>query len=146
MKKSTTFKLGFLMMICVCFSFSFKQNNNIDVSGTWILSKGTMRELLNNNISFDSIKSNYGSSDMVLNFANGHYQITEFNTLTDSSTYRVTDNYLFFESGNMDPGYFTLEKITTDSLVLFHQTSHYLNDDSTYTATTRLHFYKLVYN
>lgn len=145
MKKPNIFKLIFLAIMCGCLSLGFKQTNNIDVTGTWILSKGTLRNLLNNNISFDSLKSNYGANEMVLNFSNGHYQILENTVISDSSTYRVTDNYLFLESGNIYPGYFTIEKITADSLVLYQEMRDFINDDSTFVTKTRLHFYRPQY-
>lgn len=142
MKKTKILNFTLLTIAFACLFSSFKINESPDVSGSWVLTKATFRDLLNNNISFDSAKTDYGYDDMVIHLYSGKYLLLESSVFSDSSTYRVTDNKLFFESGTMSPNNFNVEKITSDSLVLYNELSYYVNDDSTYVTKIKFHFRK----
>jgi hypothetical protein len=108
---------------------SFVFNNTL--VGFWGLSKVHTKVYVNNNISIDTLK--YANSDsLTIEFSiNQKYHQYENNLLSDTTSFRLTDNFIFLNSEDLSPNFFEIKKLTTDSLVLANNYDYYLNADST---------------
>lgn len=104
---------------------------NYSIVGFWGLSKVHTKVYVNNNISIDTLK--YANSDsLTIGFSNDQkYLQYENNILTDTTSFRLTDNFIFLSSEDLSPNFFEIKKLTSDSLVLANNYDYYLNADST---------------